>query len=193
MTYIVGIDRCQATLLPATIDDYVEVDSPIRVIDAFVENLDVSALGFQRATPAPTGRPCYDPSDLLKLYIYAYLNEVRSSRSIERECKRNVEAMWLVGKLVPDHKTIADFRRVNGAAIIATCRAFVLFCREQGLLLLVLSRSTVRRCARRQVRCVCSTRHALAKSRRNSTNRSPVISTALTARTARTSLMLEAS
>lgn len=133
MAYIVGIDRCQATLLPATVDDYVEVDSPVRVIDAFVENLDVSALGFQRGTPAPTGRPGYDPSDLLKLYLYAYLNEVRSSRRIERECKRNVEVMWLVGKLVPDHKTIADFRRVNGDAIIATCRAFVLFCREQGL------------------------------------------------------------
>lgn len=118
-------------MLPATVDDYVEANSPVRVIDAFVENLDVSALGFQRATPAPTGRPGYDPSDLLKLYIYAYLNEVRSSRRIERECKRNVEAMWLIGKLVPDHKTIADFRRVNSAAIIATCRAFVLFCNEQ--------------------------------------------------------------
>jgi transposase len=133
MAYKAGIDRCQAALLPATVDDYIEANSPVRVIDAFVENLDVSTLGFQRATPAPTGRPGYDPSDLLKLYIYAYLNEVRSSRRIERECKRNVEAMWLVGKLAPDHKTIADFRSVNGPAIIATCRTFVLFCSEQGL------------------------------------------------------------
>lgn len=133
MAYIAGINRYQASLLPTMVDDYVEAGSSVRVIDAFVENLDVSALGFQRSTPASTGRPGYDPCDLLKLYLYAYLNEIRSSRRIERECRRNVEVMWLVGKLVPDHKTIADFRRVNGDGIIGTCRAFVLFCHEQGL------------------------------------------------------------
>ncbi|GGB12883.1 IS1182 family transposase [Brucella endophytica] len=133
MAYLTRDERHQASLLPAVLDDYVEVDSPVRVIDAFVENLDVRALGFYRATPALTGRPGYNPCDLLKLYLYAYLNEVRSSRRIERECRRNVEVMWLIGKLIPDHKTIADFRRINGTAIVATCREFVLFCREQGL------------------------------------------------------------
>lgn len=133
MAYIAGPNRHQAALFPVVIDDYVEADCPVRVIDAFVESLDVSILGFNRGAPALTGRPGYHPGDLLKLYLYAYLNEVRSSRRIERECGRNVEVMWLIGCLVPDHKTIADFRRVNGAAIIATCREFVLFCRAQGL------------------------------------------------------------
>ena len=109
------------------------MDAPVRVIDAFVDGLDVSGLGFGRSAPAATGRPAYDPRDLLKLYIYGYLNEVRSSRRLERECSRNVEVMWLLGRLAPDFKTIADFRRDNGAAIVGACRAFVLFCRDQGL------------------------------------------------------------
>lgn len=109
-------------------------DAPVWVIDAFVDGLDVSGLGFGRSVPAAPGRrPPYDPPDLLKLYLYGYLNEVRSSRRLERECSRNVEVMWLLRRLAPDFKTIADFRRDNGAAIVGTCRAFVLFCRDQGL------------------------------------------------------------
>jgi transposase len=133
MSYVQGEDRSQAALLPAAIEDYVAADAPVRVIDAFVDGLDVRGLGFGHSVPAATGRPPYDPRDLLKLYLYGYLNEVRSSRRLERECCRNVEVMWLVRRLAPDFKTIADFRRDNGAAIVGTCRAFVLFCRDQGL------------------------------------------------------------
>jgi transposase len=133
MSYIRGEDRGQAALLPAAIEDYVAADAPVRVIDAFVDGLDVRGLGFGRSVPAATGRPPYDPRDLLKLYVYGYLNEVRLSRRLERECYRNVEAMWLLRRLVPDFKTIADFRRDNGTAIVGACRAFVLFCRDQGL------------------------------------------------------------
>jgi len=133
MSYIRGEDRGQAALLPAAIEDYVVADAPVRVIDAFVDGLDVSGLGFGRSVPAVTGRPPYDPRDLLKLYLYGYLNEVRSSRRLERECSRNIEVMWLLRRLAPDFKTIADFRRDNGAAIVGTCRALVLFCRDQGL------------------------------------------------------------
>src|SRR5947209_8418018 len=133
MRYISGEDRGQVALLPAAIEDYVTTDAPVRVIDAFVNGLDVRGLGFGRSVPAVTGRPPYDPRDLLKLYLYGYLNEVRSSRRLERECSRNVEVMWLLGGLAPDFKTIADFRRDNGAAIVGACRAFVLFCRDQGL------------------------------------------------------------
>ncbi|HEX5421853.1 MAG TPA: IS1182 family transposase [Gammaproteobacteria bacterium] len=133
MSYIRGEDRGQAALLPAAIEDYVAADAPVRVIDAFVDGLDVRELAFGRSVPAATGRPPYDPRDLLKLYLYGYLNEVRSSRRLERECTRNVEVMWLLLRLAPDFKTIADFRRDNGAAIVGACRAFVLFCRDQGL------------------------------------------------------------
>lgn len=133
MSYIVGEDRGQAALLPAVIEDYVAADAPVRVIDAFVDGLDVRGLRFGRSVPAAMGRPPYDPRDLLKLYLYGYLNEVRSSRRLERECFRNVEVMWLVRRLAPDFKTIADFRRDNGGAIVGACRAFVLFCRDQGL------------------------------------------------------------
>jgi len=133
MSYVLGEDRGQAALLPAAIEDYVAADGPVRVIDAFVDGLDVAGLGFGRSVPAVTGRPPYDPRDLLKLYIYGYLNEVRSSRRLERECWRNVELMWLLRRLAPDFKTIADFRRDNGVAIVGACRAFVLFCRDQGL------------------------------------------------------------
>ena len=132
MSYIPGEDRGQAALLPAVIEDYVAADAPVRVIDAFVDGLNVRELRFGRSVPAATGRPPYDPRDLLKLYLYGYLNEVRSSRRLERECFRNVEVMWLVRRLAPDFKTIADFRRDNGAAIVGTCRAFVLFCRDPG-------------------------------------------------------------
>lgn len=133
MGYIVGEDRDQASLLPGRIDDYVAADAPVRVIDAFADGLDLAVLGFVRAAPAGTGRPGYDPRDLLKLYVWGYFNEVRSSRRLERECRRNVEAMWLLGRLAPDFKTVADFRRDNGPAIVGACRAFVLLCREAGL------------------------------------------------------------
>lgn len=133
MSYVVGEDRGQVSLLPASLEEYVPADSAVRVIDAFVGGLDVGALGFGRATPAITGRPAYDPRDLLKLYIYGYFNEVRSSRRLERECRRNVETMWLLRRLAPDFKTIADFRRDNGAAIVGACRAFVMVCRQAGL------------------------------------------------------------
>src|SRR5438045_9269626 len=133
MSYIRGEDREQASFLPARIDDYVGAEAAVRVIDAFAEGLDVVGLDFVRAVPAATGRPGYDPRDLLKLYVYGYLNEVRSSRKLERECGRNVELMWLLRRLAPDFKTIADFRREDGPGIVGTCRAFVSFCREQGL------------------------------------------------------------
>lgn len=133
MSYIVGDEREQASMLPARLEDYVAAAAPVRVIDAFVDGLDMIGLGFGRAVPAETGRPGYDPRDLLKLYVWGYFNEVRSSRRLERECGRNVEAMWLLRRLAPDFKTIADFRRDNGPAIVGACRAFVLVCREAGL------------------------------------------------------------
>jgi transposase len=133
MSYILGENRGQLALLPAAVEDYVAADAPVRVIDAFVNGLDAKGLGFGRAVPAVVGRPPYDPRDLVKLYLYGYLNEVRSSRRLERECSRNLEVMWLVRRLAPDFKTIADFRRDNGSAIVGACRAFVLFCRDQGL------------------------------------------------------------
>ena len=133
MGYIIGTDRDQALLLPAVIEDYVAADAPVRVIDAFVDGLDMAGLGFDRSVAAATGRPPYDPRDLLKLYVYGYFNEVRSSRRLERECRRNVEMMWLLRKLAPDFKTVADFRRDNGSAIVGVCRAFVMLCRDAGL------------------------------------------------------------
>jgi transposase len=120
MSYISGEKRGQAALLPAAIEDYVAADAPVRVIDAFVNGLDARGLGFGRAVPAAMGRPPYDPRDLVKLYLYGYLNEVRSSRRLERECSRNLEVMWLLRRLAPDFKTIADFRRDNGAAIVGS-------------------------------------------------------------------------
>jgi transposase len=130
--FIEGSDRRQRLLLPDCIDDYVGEDSPVRVVDAFVDELDLAVLGFEGA--AATGRPGYHPTTLLKLYIYGYLNQVQSSRRLEREAGRNVELMWLTGKLAPDFKTIADFRRDHGVAIQAACRRFVLLCRNLGLL-----------------------------------------------------------
>lgn len=130
--YIQGVERHQVTLFPACMDDFIPEDSPARVVDAFVDELNLAALGFLGA--AATGRPGYHPATLLKLYIYGYLNQVQSSRRLEREAGRNVEVMWLTGKLVPDFKIIADFRREHGVAILAACRRFVLLCRELGLI-----------------------------------------------------------
>ena len=131
--YVEGQDRRQALLLPECVDDYVDENNPVRVIDAFVDHLDLAKLGFGRATAADTGRPGYHPATLLKLYIYGYLNRVPSSRRLEREAQRNLELFWLTGRLAPDFKTIADFRRDNGPAIKATCRQFVLLCRKLDL------------------------------------------------------------
>src|SRR5262245_23159057 len=123
--FVAGADRAQSTLLPESLDDWVDESNPVRVIDAFVDALNVAELGFEGVEPAVTGRPSYHPSSLLKLYIYGYLNRVQSSRRLEREAGRNVEVMWLLGRLAPDHKTIADFRKDNGGAInlCATRRA----------------------------------------------------------------------
>lgn len=115
--FIEGEDRRQSWLLPSSLDDYVTEDNPVRVVEAYIDELDLSALGFVRSEPASTGRPVYDPATLLKLNLYGYLNRVPSSRRLEREAQRNVEVMWLVGRLAPDRKTIALFRRDNGAAI----------------------------------------------------------------------------
>jgi transposase len=131
--FVEGSDRKQVTLLPECLDDYIPNDNPVRVVEAFVEELDLEALGFARVAPAVTGRPAYHPSVLLKIYIYGYLNRVASSRRLERECQRNVELMWLTGRLAPDFKTIADFRRDSGAAIRKVCRQFVVLCRELKL------------------------------------------------------------
>jgi transposase len=122
--YVEGWDRRQTFLLPESVDDFVGEDNPVRVIEVFVDELDLSELGFARATPAETGRPAYHPALLLKLYLYGYLNRVPSSRRLEREAQRNLEVLWLTGRLSPDFKTIADFRRDNGPAIKATCRQF---------------------------------------------------------------------
>ena len=132
--FVEAADRDQVTLLPACLDDYVAQDNPTRVVDVFVNELDLTALGFAGVTPAATGRPGYHPATLLKLYLYGYLNQIPSSRRLEREAGRNVELMWLIGRLAPDFKTIADFRRENGDALCATCRHFVMLCRQVGLL-----------------------------------------------------------
>ena len=126
-------DRRQGVLLPEYLDDYVCENNPVRVVDLFVDELDLLWLGFDGVEPAATGRPGYHPGVLLKLYIYGYLNQVSSSRRLEREAQRNVEVMWLTGRLAPDFKTIADFRRDNGPAIRATCRQFVMLCRQLDL------------------------------------------------------------
>lgn len=131
--FVQGADRRQPTLLPECLDDYVAEDNPVRVVDVFVDELDLRGLGFVGMTPATTGRPAYHPAMLLKLYVYGYLNKVQSSRRLEREAQRNVEPMWLTGRLAPDHKTIAAFRRENGPAIQAACVQFVVLCRQLGL------------------------------------------------------------
>lgn len=131
--FIEGADRDQVTLFPDRLEDWIDEDHLVRVIDLFVDEIDLSEVGFVRAVPASTGRPGYHPSCLLKLFIYGYLNRVSSSRGLEREAGRNVEVMWLTGRLVPDHKTIADFRRDNGPGIRRTCAQFVELCRRIGV------------------------------------------------------------
>jgi transposase len=131
--FVDGVDRGQATLFPECLEDWINEDNPVRVIDVFVEELDLAELGFGRVDPKATGRPSYHPSVLLKLYIYGYLNRVQSSRRLEREAGRNVEVMWLTSRLVPDHKTIADFRKDNGPAIRQVCYRFIALCRTMGL------------------------------------------------------------
>src|SRR6266566_4686828 len=123
--FVEGTDRGQSTLFPESLEDWIGEDNPVRVIDVFVDELDLAELGFNGVDPEATGRPSYHPSVLLKLYIYGYLNRVQSSRRLEREAGRNVEMMWLTGRLVPNHKTIADFRKDNGRAIRQVCARFV--------------------------------------------------------------------
>lgn len=131
--FIEGEDRGQSTFLPELLDDYVDEDNPVRVVDVFVDQLDLGGLGFERVQPAVTGRPAYHPSVLLKLYIYGYLNRIQSSRRLEREAQRNVELMWLTGRLRPDFKTIANFRKDNGKPIRNVCRQFIVLCQQLDL------------------------------------------------------------
>ena len=131
--FMEGVARDQGGLFPAHLEDFVDEDNPVRAVDAFVEMLDLRALGFVAVDPSATGRPAYHPAVLLKLYVYGYLNAIPSSRRLEREAGRNVELMWLTGRLAPDHKTIADFRKNHGAAIQRACAQFVGLCRELGL------------------------------------------------------------
>ena len=132
--FLVGADRGQSTLLPECLDEWIDENNPVRAVDAFVDALDLGKLGFEGVVPEVTGRPSYHPSALLKLYIYGYLNRVQSSRRLERETGRNLEVIWLLGRLVPDDKTIADFRKDNGSAIRKVCAQFVALCRDMGLL-----------------------------------------------------------
>ena len=132
--FLVGADRGQSTLLPECLDEWIDESNPVRAVDAFVDALDLGKLGFEGVVPEVTGRPSYHPSALLKLYIYGYLNRVQSSRRLEREAGRNLEVIWLLGRLVPDDKTIADFRKDNGSAIRKVCAQFVALCRDLGLL-----------------------------------------------------------
>jgi transposase len=131
--FVEGRDRSQITLLPESLEDYVDPENPVRAIDAFVDELPLAELGFEAATPAATGRPAYHPGVLLKIYIYGYLNRIQSSRRLECEARRNLELMWLTGHLAPDFKTVADFRRDNGPAIRRVCAQFVELSRQVGL------------------------------------------------------------
>src|SRR5215468_905292 len=131
--FIQGADRSQGYLLPERIDEYVSEESPVPVIEAFVEELDLGKLGFARVEPNETGRPAYHPATLLKIYLYGYLNRVQSNRRLEQEANRNLELMWLTGRLAPDFKTLADFRADNGAAIRGVCREFIVLCRRLGM------------------------------------------------------------
>src|ERR1700744_3232378 len=133
MPHITGHDRCQTLLLPESLDDYVGPENPVRFIEAFVDGLDLTTAGFIRVAPKRTGRPGYAPTDLLKLYIYGYLNRVRSSRRLEAETHRNIEVIWLLRHLKPDSKTIADFSRINHKAFRPVFRQFVLLCRHFDL------------------------------------------------------------
>src|SRR5437879_8079021 len=129
--FVVGEDRSQSTLFRERLDDYLGEDNPVRAIDVFVDELDLAGLGFGGVEPEATGRPAYHPATLLKIYVYGYLNRVQSSRRLERECQRNIELVWLTGRLMPDFKTIADFRKNNGEAIRKVCREFVMLCRRR--------------------------------------------------------------
>jgi transposase len=120
--FVVGDDRSQSTLFPERLDDYLGEDNPVRAVDVFVDELDLAGLGFGGIEPEATGRPAYHPATLLKIYVYGYLNRVQSSRRLERECQRNIELVWLTGRLMPDFKTIADFRKDNGEAFRKVCR-----------------------------------------------------------------------
>ena len=133
MEYMSGIPRQQLVLIAESLDETISADNPVRFIDAFVDSLDLAAAGFAHTGLAATGRPPYAPGDLLKLYLYGYLNRVRTSRKLEQECQRNVEVMWLLRKLAPDHKTIADFRKDNRAAFKAIFKSFCVLCRELDL------------------------------------------------------------
>lgn len=133
MEHIKGMDRKQVILFPEVIDNYIAEENPVRFIDAFVDSLDLKELGFKHAELNPTGRPPYNPADLLKLYIYGYLNRVRSSRFLEKECKKNVEVMWLLKKLTPDFKTISDFRKDNREAIKKLFKEFISLCKKLDL------------------------------------------------------------
>lgn len=131
--YIEGESRQQTALFPESLDDYISSDNPIRFVEVFIESLNLDELGFHRALPAKTGRPAYHPETLLKIYIYGYMNRIQSSRRLERETQRNLELIWLTGRLMPDFKTIADFRKDNGVAICKVCSQFVVLCRELNL------------------------------------------------------------
>jgi transposase len=131
--FVEGADRRQDFLLPASLDDYVSEDNPVRAVEAFIDALDLKALEFVGMTPAETGRPAYHPATMLKIYLYGYLNRVQSSRRLEREAQRNIEVMWLTGRLAPDFKTIANFRQANGTAIRAVCSQFIGLCRQLNL------------------------------------------------------------
>lgn len=131
--FVQGEDRRQDYLLPASLDDYVSADNPVRAVEAFIDALDLKALEFAGITPAETGRPAYHPATMLKIYLYGYLNRVQSSRRLEREAQRNIELMWLTGRLAPDFKTIANFRQANSAAIQSVCSQFIVLCRRLGL------------------------------------------------------------
>src|SRR2546426_6677061 len=133
MAHVTGQSRDQLALFPQTLNDALSADHPVRVIDAFVDTLDLAALGFSKVEAEEMGRPPYAPADLLKLYVYGYVNRVRSSRGLEREARRNVEVMWLVHGLTPAFKTIADFRKDHPQAIVEVCRNFIRFCRELSL------------------------------------------------------------
>src|SRR6476469_10580199 len=131
--FIEGESRSQSVLFPERLEDWIAEDNPVRAVDAFVEELDLAEVGFAGAAPAETGRPAYHPAMLLKIYIYGYLNRTPSSRRLERETQRNVELRWLTGRLAPDFKTIADFRRDNGTGIRNVCRRFIVLCRDLKL------------------------------------------------------------
>ena len=133
MTHVCGQSRYQSTLFPEVLDEVVAGDCQVRVIDVFIDSLDLAELGFTKVEAEATGRPPYAPGDLLKLYVYGYLNQMRSSRRLELEACRNVEVLWLINRLAPSFKTIADFRKDHAAAIVGVCRAFIRFCREQGM------------------------------------------------------------